>query len=333
MRFRDILGHEKETAMLKKAVLNGRVAHAYLFSGPDGVGKKLLALSFAQALNCGDLRDDGDSCGVCPSCRGAECGSNVNILRVEPDEGVLRIDQIRDLQRVLKYSVENGRRVAVIEGADLMVRSASSVFLKTLEEPPGGAIVIMLSSRPDDLFSTILSRCQRVRLRPLGQGVISGVLTERYSIGREEAAAASRLSGGSLSMAIRLVEGGLLERRKKFLDGFKGLKGMDGAGLLDFASRLSKDKGIEEIFEFLKSRYRDLAFLRAGCPHLAVDNAIEARGDCPTIGGLLNSFDLVEEARRNILPPRYANRGMTVEALLIGLRGVLEEAEGTEAIS
>ncbi|MBI5560699.1 MAG: hypothetical protein HY883_05435, partial [Deltaproteobacteria bacterium] len=234
--------------------------------------------------------------------------------------GVLKIDQIRDLQRVLRYSVERGWRVAIVDGADLMVRDAASVFLKTLEEPPRGSVIILLTSRPDSLLPTILSRCQKINFGPLKDNVVSDALKKRCSLADKEAGVVSRLSGGSFSRALLFIEGGLLEKRKGFFERFKRLKKEDTLEVLDFASELSKDGAIEDILEFLKSWYRDAAVTLAGCPEFAVNSDIQ---DAAGIGGgvdmYLKFFDLAEKTRQSILPPRYANKALSMEALLIRL--------------
>ena len=334
MRFKDILGHEKETGLLKKAILKERVAHAYIFSGPSGIGKKLAARTFAQALNCEDFTKNSDCCGECGSCRDVENGASTNILSVLPEKGVLKIDRIRELQKILRYKPEKGRRVAIVEGADLMVRAVETVFLKTLEEPPAGAVIILLTSRPDNLLPTTLSRCQRVNFRPIKEETISGVLKTRYPVSDREAAVVSRLSGGNLSMALKFLDSGLLEKRKKFFERFKMLKSHDTIEILDFAAELSKDDDIEDVLDFLKSFYRDILCAGAGRREFIVNSDIEemvlsaggakgAKGAGGAMGGDINrvidSFGFIEEARRSIMPPRYANKVLAMEALLIRL--------------
>jgi DNA polymerase III delta prime subunit len=121
MSFRDILGHSKQINILKRAITGSRVAHSYLFAGPEGVGKMLVARAFAKALNCetphvgGEGVDEGvDSCGACASCRAMEDGFHINLVKVEPVDGVVKIDQVRDLQNAMKYRVTEGRRVAIV---------------------------------------------------------------------------------------------------------------------------------------------------------------------------------------------------------------------------
>ncbi len=322
MRFQDILGHGKEIGLLKRAVRDKRAAHAYLFAGPDGVGKSLVAEAFAAALNCEDFEED--ACGRCPSCRAMEAAAHPNLLRVGPEKGVLRIDSVRELQRALNYKVESGFRVAVVDGADLMVRAASSVFLKTLEEPPSGSIIVLLSSRPDNLLPTILSRCQRINFGPLGEDVVAGVIEERCGLGEEEARTVARLSGGSLSRALKAVDKGILEKRDDLLKRLRAAGRGDAAGLLDLAEALSKDEDLDEMLEILKVWYRDLVVRVAGCPELVIDRDTEDITEC--LGGCsidrsIDLFGLVEETRRNVLPPRNANKRLALEALLAGLSG------------
>jgi DNA polymerase-3 subunit delta' len=342
MSFKNILGHSKEISILKRAISSGRVAHSYLFAGPDGVGKGLAARALAKALNCespvggatvghsvgpsaGD--DKVDSCGVCTSCKTMDEGFHLNLVKVEPVEGLLKIDQIRDLQNALKYRVASGRRVAIVGGADRLIKAAANAFLKTLEEPPADSIIILVTSRPAELLPTILSRCQRINFRPLPEEVVSRVLIKRLGgkdLSSEDAAMIARFAGGSLSRALEAARSGEQARRREFLERFLRLTPARRDAILDAAWDLSKDEDLEGILEFLKTWYRDLAVFNEGAGGLMVTG--EASGQQVTLddrgpGRLVRSFELIEEARRNITPPRNANKRLTMEVLLLRLVG------------
>jgi DNA polymerase-3 subunit delta' len=338
MSFQDVLGHSKEISILKRAISSGRVPHCYLFAGPEGVGKRLTARAFAKALNCetpaggiNSVEDRVDSCGVCTSCRQIDEGSHLNLVRVEPVLGVLRIDQVRELQNALKYRVESGQRVAIVDGADKLMKGAANAMLKTLEEPPANSIIILITSRPAELLPTILSRCQRVNFRPLPEETVLNVLINTFGEGElatEEAATIARFSGGSLARALEVVRGGEQARRKGFLERFLRLTPGDGDAILGAARDLSKEEDIEEALEFLKTWYRDQVVFNEGAEGLIVTSGVTGgvMGQAGDIGGqgferLIRSFELVEEARRNITPPRRANKQLTMEVLFFELLG------------
>jgi DNA polymerase-3 subunit delta' len=330
MRFQDVLGHSKEINILKRAISSGRVAHSYLFAGPDGVGKRLVARAFARAINCetpvgGPDSGKLDSCGLCTSCRGMDEGSSLNLVTVKSVGGVLKIDQVRELQNAIKYRVQSGRRVAIIDEADKLIKAAANAFLKTLEEPPAGSIIILITSRPAELLPTIVSRCQRINFRPLPEETVSNVLIERFGsegLSTEEASTVARLSGGSLAGAIEVVKSGEQARRKQFLERFLRLTLGDGNEILDAARELSKEEDVLGTLEFLKIWYRDQVVLNEGAERLMVTGGLTRRvSKNQGFERLVRSFELVEEARCNITPPRRANKQLTMEDLFLRLVG------------
>ena len=358
MKFSSILGHEKEIERLKRAVRSKRIAHAYLFSGPEGIGKRLVAESFAAALNCAEFSED--SCGVCRSCAMFEVGSHTNLCVIEPEEDagtaddaeeprkavkkrkrvqpVLKIDAIRDLQRALRYRVESGTRVAVVDGAQLMTRPTSNALLKTLEEPPEGSIVVLLSSESDSLLPTVLSRCQRINFAPLPFEVVKKALVEKKGMSVEAANLVARLCNGSLGWAYEAADEGALEKRKAFFERFLRLDSSDIAGILDFSAALSKEDSPEEAMEFLKDILRDILVSGAGCPELALNSDMAgflkgvsegAAEGKDWFNAVCEAFTLAEDARISMLPPRYANKNLAMDALFIR---VFKGAMGRRAI-
>lgn len=337
--FKDILGHEKEIDMLKRAVKGGRVAHAYLFAGPSGIGKRRLAYTLAAALNCSldgggaglfGVADDGLPCGVCEDCRLIEGKTHPNIIEVFPvdrdgkgaDDGLIRVEQIRELAGALNYRVERGKKVAIVEASDKMMPAAANAFLKTLEEPPPSSVIILISARPTELLPTILSRCQRINFKPLPEGIIKGFLTGEKGFGGDDASVISRLCAGSLSSAIRYAEERVHERWGAVALGLKGLKS-ETFDVLKFAEELSKRDDIEDVLEFLKTWCRDKLVCLEGAGELMVNRGMDgvARGGGDRALSLIESFEMIEEARRSVMPPRYANKQLTMEALLMRLAG------------
>lgn len=151
---------QKQVAeLLYRSLKNNRLSHAYLFSGPKGAGKKKIAQHFAKAIFC--VQQDGDSCGVCKNCRLIEEGNHLDVHWVEPDKNIIRMDQIKELQKKFSYrAAESGHKVYIMESADKMNQEATNRLLKFLEEPPQGVVAILLTSHIHSILPTILSRCQ-----------------------------------------------------------------------------------------------------------------------------------------------------------------------------
>jgi DNA polymerase III subunit delta' len=324
MPFKNILGHEKELNILKNAISGGKVAHSFLFSGPAGVGKKLTALAFAGALNCRDFQ--GDACGSCGDCRMTEAGNHPNLQIICPTdkdgevtpEGLIRIDRIREIQNALRFKAD-GKKVVIVDGADRMQPAAANAFLKTLEEPPEGSVIILVSAHATELLPTILSRCQKLNFRPLPEGVIAEYLSRQRGLNRDSAETIARQSCGSISMALGSLDDA--GERKELLERFIRIAPGDIDGALRLAEDLSKRDDLEGVLESIKVWYRDLAVSTLGEARLAVSPvAVEyaAREDW-RFQAPWDFFSLVEGARRDIMPPRYANKQLTMEALILRL--------------
>lgn len=321
VRFGDIRGNRKVSSLLRRAIEGGRVAHAYLFAGPPGVGKLSAARAMAAALNCEAYA--GDSCGECAPCRAMAEGAQLNYIEVEPEKGLLKIDKIRELQKILSYRLERGRRVVVLNGAEHLVRGAANAFLKTLEEPTAGSTIILITPSPDSLLPTILSRTQRVNFRPLGVSEVVAELGD-YDLSSEQKKAAAMLSGGSITRARQALDQGVFARRAELFEGLASLGTSNGAEILDEAAALAKDAELPELLELLKGWYRDRIVAGYGCGDFVVNRDIlkGAASGAYEVKGLARAYGAVEEARVNITPPRYGNKALTIETMLMTLRAV-----------
>src|SRR6185503_12252639 len=174
MPFRDLAGHRRVLDLTARAAVRGSLPPSLIFAGPDGVGKRLAAISLAQLFNCtspgapsGDLAPD--ACGNCSACRRIARGVHADVLTIEPgDSGAIKVDQVRAaIDRTGYRPFEGRRRVVIVEEADAMEAAPQNALLKTLEEPPPASTFVLVTSRPDVLLPTVRSRCQRVRFGPL----------------------------------------------------------------------------------------------------------------------------------------------------------------------
>ncbi len=165
MFLREISGHEKIVGGFRSALIKGRIAHAYIFSGPEGVGKKDVAGGLAACLLCKD-RKNGYACGVCKDCVQYRSGNHPDLLEIFPQGASVKIEQIRDMQKYVGYRAYQGcYQICIINAADTMTLQAANCLLKTLEEPPGKVVFVLLTANPSALLPTVLSRCQQVQFQ------------------------------------------------------------------------------------------------------------------------------------------------------------------------
>ncbi|MBN1527051.1 MAG: DNA polymerase III subunit delta' [Candidatus Omnitrophica bacterium] len=245
MSFKGIRGQDSAISLLKRSIANGRVAHAYIFLGPSGVGKFTTALAFAQALNCAGAKA-GEGCGVCAPCRKILKSNHPDVLAVRPekDSTSIKIDQMRELIRNISLRPYEGKRkVYVIDGAEAMTPETSNALLKTLEEPPPDSVLILVAENLENLFSTVVSRSQVVRFFPLGADAVKAILMKEYGVDEEKARVLSRLSSGRLGEALRYAEGKLFDKRTRLIDSLiaKGLFDTDFDGVSRDEMRLYLD--------------------------------------------------------------------------------------------
>jgi len=217
--FRECFGHRRLITVLAGAVRRDSLPPALLFSGPEGVGKRRVAVALAQALNCPDAGGQGsfeiDACGVCPTCQRIARGVHPDVHIVEPGEiGNIKVDQVREVvERVGYRPFEGRRRVVVIDRADALIPQAQNALLKTLEEPPAGSVFVLVTARPDVLLPTVRSRCQQLRFQPLADDEVAGAL-EAAGRSKDEARALASDAEGSIGRALQASGGEVIESRE-----------------------------------------------------------------------------------------------------------------------
>ena len=214
MALDNILGQDRPKKILDKALRSGRIPNSYLFHGQESVGKKFTAIEVCKALNCETL-SPVDSCDKCPSCLKIEKRIHPDLFILEPKkssptarEAVLKIDEIRELQKKLLYlPYEGNTKVAIINNAECMNPQAANSFLKTLEEPPTKTLIILIASNPYQLLPTVVSRCQGIRFYPLPSEAIKTIIShhlksEAGETQPEEIELRSRRSMGQVAYAL-----------------------------------------------------------------------------------------------------------------------------------
>ncbi len=272
MRLRDLVGQDHAVGMLRRALDSSRVAHAYLFDGPSGVGKRSAAIGLALALAC--PREPGHGCGACDVCRRVLAGIHPDVISLGPDGTQIKIDQTRDLCVLAATRPhEAPARVVIVDPADALNDSASNSLLKTLEEPAPGTHFVLVTSAPDRLLATIRSRTQRVRFVPVPATVLAG-LVEKRGIDAARAQTAAAMAGGSVARALELAAG---EGQADLWRLFAGLRaaaaGQTIGPLFDAAAGVTgkDDKaGLPEILLLFALTYRDAVATAVGAADIVL---------------------------------------------------------------
>ncbi len=228
MSWQRVRGHDLLVQAFDRARRRGRLAHAYLFTGPPGIGKRLFAQELAKALLCEEPPGPQlEACDHCDACRQADAGTHPDLFVVaQPEDAFgLPIDLMRELGRNLSLKSARGRgKVGIVDDADgfndpITQNAAANCFLKTLEEPPPGSTLILIGTDPDLQLATIVSRCQVVRFAPLPPAIVADLLRAQGIADAALVERLARLSGGSLGQALALADPALWEFRRQMLHG------------------------------------------------------------------------------------------------------------------
>ena len=300
--FSTIIGHRRLVSLLSRAIARDTLPPALLLAGPDGVGKRRVAMAVAQAINCLEPRTtnelERDACGKCASCRRIERGTHPDVIVIEPgDTGLIKIEAVRDvIDRASYRPFEGRRRVVIVDEADALVVPAQNALLKTLEEMPAASIFLLVSSLPDSLLPTVRSRCPRLRFGPLSPAQVAQALVGDHSYSEADAHAAAADADGSVGRALAGDSADLTAARddaRRMLD--QSARTADPARRLDAVKDLSGTRGtsaadrdqMAACLRALASLLRDLGIVATNADRRMLANADFE----PQLEKLTSSFD------------------------------------------
>jgi len=277
MPFRDLIDQQHARLLLQSALRSGRIAHAYLFVGPSGVGRLTAARAFAQALQCS--RGGEDACGICGPCRKVAAGTHPDLRIFSPgrtaggeqqvvvidqvrdlkhdriiasgrtpaggEHRAVIIDQVRDLKHDARYQPYEGKwKIFILEDAEQMRAEAANSLLKVLEEPPPGIVIILIAESTEALLPTLVSRCQLVRFSLVAAADIAQALRARFGVPEARARFLAAISGGRVGAALAAAGAGgeddIFARRQEVLSTFRALERGGVIAGLDAAESLAR---------------------------------------------------------------------------------------------
>ncbi len=271
------IGHPKALALLEHSLQTGELAHAYLLIGAPHIGKMTLAFDLAQAVNC---QGNEPPCGECQSCRRIANGKHADIaiigLNSAKDSGEVRtrveisIDDIRELQHSASLPPYEGKcKVFIIDGAEYLSTEAANCLLKTIEEPPPHIMILLLTAEELRLLPTVVSRCQRIELKPISSEETEKILIESHGVDSDRARLLARLSQGCLGWALRVsVDDSYLAQRTQRLTEMFSLLGAGWEERFSYAAKLGNErKSAEEAIKLWLVWWRDVMLTKCGCKH------------------------------------------------------------------
>jgi DNA polymerase-3 subunit delta' len=321
--FASIVGQDRAVTRLRAALAGGKAHHAYLFEGPEGVGKRTTALALAQAWNCESR--PGEGCGACPPCVKIDEGvhPDVVLFGVFNEEGKVKdqSERVRELIAAVGFPPHEGRaRVVIVDPAHELNPTAANILLKTLEEPPPGTHFVLCTTASARLLATIRSRCQRVAFSPLPEAVVAERLVAQCGVEPAAAAAAAALCGGSLARALHIAQSEELpHRRERVGKLLQAARGGSASQLVEAAGELSGDR--EEALatlELLWVTYHDAVTGACGAgASLGPGSEGATLGQAVPVPRLLRGLLAVEEAGDAVRG--YVSPQLAVERMLIRL--------------
>lgn len=326
--FKDVVGHRNIIKYIQSAVQADAVSHAYILNGERGSGKKLLANLFAMSLQCQNRDEDGDACGKCKSCRQALSGNHPDIIRVTHEKpNTISVDDIRvqvNQDIVIKpYSSEY--KIYIIPDADLMSVQAQNALLKTIEEPPVYAVIMLLTENAETLLPTIRSRCVMMKLRNIKDQLIKKYLMEQLEIPDYKADVCVAFAQGNMGKAIMLANSEYFnEIKEEAVHLLRSVDEMTVSELMDAVKRCMTYKlEINDYLDIMAVWYRDVLIYKAtkNVDRVVFSDQlryIKGRASKSSYEGIENILKGIEKAKSRI--KANVNFELTIELLLLTIK-------------
>jgi DNA polymerase III subunit delta' len=341
MSWSQLLGHADRIDAFRQIVARRRLAHAYLFVGPPGIGKRRFAIELAKAIMCETREENAalDACDRCASCLLVNAGTHPDLFQVSrPEEkNEFPIDVMRDLgDRFMLKAARGHGKIGIIDDSDDFNDESANCFLKTLEEPPPGSLLILLGTSLDRQLPTIKSRCQMVRFAPLPDELVRQLLQKQGIDDPAMLARLVRLAGGSPGQALALADESIWEFRREVIEAWVQPKVHSlalGASFVKFAEKAGKEAALQrrrasQAIRLLIEALTDVQRLQAGAPARSAESAelaslasLAQRADADKIQAMLERC-LETETYLG----RYVQLSLVLEGLMDALGQLLEHA-------
>lgn len=329
MSFAKLIGNQRNKQILQRLLSNGRVSATMIFAGPDGVGKRQFAITFAKAANCQKAPDNSyalDSCDECATCRRIDEGTYGDVTTIQPDGQFIKIAQTRGMAEEVYYRPREGRqKFFIIDEADRLRDEAANSLLKTLEEPPPTSTLILLTSRPNSLLQTIRSRSQRMNFAPLTTAEMEKFLAENYPRPAADTALLARVTEGRIGQATAFDLSVYRQERRTLIELLELMAtGQNRVRLLKAAEYIGKKERdeFEKELDLMTSLLRDIFLIAAGRSRGEVVN-IDVADRLELIAGKLGLARItswsekIGDVRRSLRV--NANRQLAMESALFEL--------------
>lgn len=305
--FSSITGHERIIEYFRQAIKGQKISHSYILTGDEGVGKMTVAKAFARALLCESGSED--SCGECHACVRFDTGNHPDVIYVTHEKAGIGVDDVRSqlVNDIQIKPYDGGYKIYIIDEAQLMTPAAQNAILKTIEEPPAYAVIMLLTTNEEAFLPTILSRCITLKLKPLDDKLVKKYLMINHGISEYDADICASFARGCIGRALELADSeDFMEMRKKVLHVLKYINDMDITELLSFITEL-KDLGTDVLtaLEFMEIWYRDVLLFKATkdtSMFIFKDeyNYITDAANKSSFMGLQNIIDAIEKARTRL---------------------------------
>lgn len=267
MSFQNILGHNQAIGRLQEYLKEERLVNGYLFCGPEGIGKKAVAMALAKAANCQARAPE--PCAKCPSCLKIEKNQHPDVHLIDAEDSErIKIENIRQLQRQIGLrAYEARKKVFIIDNAHRLTPEAASALLKVLEEPPKDSLIILISAKPNLLFKTIISRCRTIKFYPMPRVELEAVLKDNYGLHLHLAHYLAYFCEGRLGKALRLKDTDVLREKNTVIDDFL----FSHRPAIDNSLKIDADT-LRRYLGILVSCFRDIYLAKAGLEHSQMIN-------------------------------------------------------------